>query len=117
MIKITGLKASPNQTFTIPDPDAGEPIQFTLYYRPRVRRWFFDIAYKDFVLKGSKIVISPNLLYQYFRIIPFGLACISTDNVEPMIINDFSLPRCFLYLLTTAERDQIIEDINSGVIA
>lgn len=116
MKQITGLKASPNQTFNIPDPDSGAIIQFTLYYRPRVRRWFFDITYKDYVLKGSKIVISPNLLYQYFRVIPFGLACISTDNVEPVIINDFSSERCFLYLLTTVERDQIITDLNNGAI-
>jgi hypothetical protein len=117
MIQITGLKASPEQTFNMPDPDKGIQINFTLYFRPRTRNWYFDLTYGSFTLKGSKIVLSPNLIYQYFRLLPFGLACAGTDGIEPMFINDFSTERVFLYLLTTAERDQVIKDVNAGVLA
>ena len=116
MIQITGLKASPNQTFNIPDPDNGTEIYFTLQFRPRTRNWYVSFTYGDFVLNGMKLVLSPNILHQYSNRVPFGLAVSALDKLEPMFINDFSTSRVILYILTGEERQQIEADINNGVL-
>lgn len=114
MIKITGLTQSAVQKFRINDPNGGGEIIMRLVYRPRVQRWFIDIEFGSFVLTGFKIHRSPNVLYKWSNVIPFGLAVTVADNFEPFVINDFSSDRVKLFLLTTAEVEKADELIDGG---
>jgi hypothetical protein len=116
MILITGLKSSPNQSFTANDPNGGGTISFTFYYRPRVRSWFMDITFKTFTMNGYKITRGANILASYSNVIPFGLMVLTTDLADPFLINDFTSGRTFLYLMDSAEVAEIESDINNGII-
>lgn len=109
MVQITGLKASPNQSFTINDPNGGGGINFTLNYRPRVRAWFMDIAFGDFVMNGYKLTYGFNILESYRNIIPFGLEVYSVDTSDPFLVDDFVSGRISLFLLTSAEVEDTAE--------
>lgn len=114
MVKITGITATPYQNFTIPDPNGGGDISFSLYYRPRTQNWYADISFKTFTLNGQKLVRGPNVLSRHINQIPFGLAVNVADNFEPFLINDFTTGRVGLYLLTSAEVAQIDMLIQNG---
>lgn len=114
MTKITGLTQNASQKFTISDPNGGGNISVTLTYRPRVRGWFIDFTFKTFILNGYKITRGPNILSKFRNVIPFGLAVTVSDNYEPFLINDFSSSRVSLFLLTTAEVDEVISLIAQG---
>lgn len=114
MTEILGLKASPDQTFNIADPNGGGMISCELYFRPRVSAWFLDLSFSTFKMNGFKLTFGPNVLDQYSNIIPFGLAVISSDKMDPFLINDFTSGRIALYLLTTSEVETIEADIKSG---
>lgn len=103
MTQITGLRASPFQSFNIPDPDKRKTIYFTLRFSPRTQSWVIDIEYEGFVSKGIKIVRGINILRRNINTLPFGLMVTVSDNLEPFLINDFSSGRVSLYLLTHAE--------------
>jgi hypothetical protein len=114
MIQITGLSSAPFQTFTIADPNGGGDIKFSLAFRPRTSCWYMDIEFKTFIARGLKIVRGMNILYRHHNQIPFGLSVTVSDNFEPYLINDFQSERVLLYLLTTAEVDEIHAKILEG---
>jgi hypothetical protein len=117
MTRITGLKASPYQDFSISSPNGDGTIYFTFYYRPRVRTWFFDIAFNSFIMNGYKLTRGPNILQSYSNIISFGLGVMTTDGSDPFLINDLSSGRVNLYLLTSAEVATVDADIIDGTIS
>lgn len=116
MIKITGLKASADQSLTIADPNGGGPIKLRLVYRPRLQEWFIDIEFGAFILNGFRLALCPNRLSQFVNRVPFGLAVITTYGLDPFLINDFSSGTASLYLLTAEEVAQVAADIYAGVI-
>jgi hypothetical protein len=116
MTQILGLKASPLQTFTANDPNGGGVISFTLYFRPRVQSWFMDISFKTFSMNGYRLCRSPNALWSYSNIIPFGLVVSTTDILDPFLINDFTSGRVILALLTSDEVAEVDANINDGTI-
>lgn len=87
--------------FTLPD---GSSLECTIRWSEMQIGWFFDsIAYPNFLLKGMRICNSPNLLNQWRNLIPFGIACISKNNREPSLQNDFASKASVLYVLTEEE--------------
>jgi hypothetical protein len=93
--------------------DDGTIFTMSISFRPRQQGWFItDLSYDDFELKGLRIVVSPNLLLQYKNIIPFGLACYSQGNREPMLKEDFSSKNVNLYLLTQSEVEEMVTLVN-----
>lgn len=83
----------------------GEIIPFGLTFMPTQNMWYFNVAYAalSFSVKGFQLTNSPNILHQFRRFIPFGIACVTTDGYEPQFINDFIDGRCSLFLLNEAE--------------
>lgn len=67
----------------------GVQIQVLLKFLPRVQRWFMDISYGTFQANGIGVVSSPNLLRQWKNIIPFGIACINVNGLDPYAIDDW----------------------------
>tara|TARA_Y100001963_G_scaffold17759_1_gene21925 strand:- start:21647 stop:21985 length:339 start_codon:yes stop_codon:yes gene_type:complete len=86
--------------------DDGSEVILKLYYRPMQRGWFGSLEYNDFVLNNFRIYNSANILRQYRNIIPFGLACSSKEQKEPMFQEDFSSGNSQIYLLSSEEVDQ-----------
>lgn len=105
MYRIQQVTEDTKQTKTINLPD-GTFFTMTLYFVPMQFGWFItELTYQDFVLKGLRITNSPNMLHQFKNQIPFGLACLSTDNREPSQQEDFSSNASILYLL---DQDEVI---------
>lgn len=84
--------------------EAGELINFTLRYLPRVLSWMIDISYKDFVSNGFVMTVSPNILHNYRNILPFGILVTSEDDLDPLYQNDFISGRIKVYLLNNADK-------------
>lgn len=83
----------------------GEVIPFSLTFMPTQNCWYFNIAYapQEFAANGLLLTNSPNILHQFKNLIPFGIACITTDGYEPQFLNDFIDGRVTMFLLTEAE--------------
>lgn len=93
----------------------GTPLQLQIKFVPLQFGWFIDsLVYKDFVLNGFRISNSPNMLYQFKNLIPFGLACISKGDREPTLQQDFLSGASKLYILS-AEEVQQYSDFLSGL--
>lgn len=90
----------------------GSEISLTIYFNANAQGWFIqNLTYSTFVLCGFRIVNSPNLLYQWQNILPFGLACFSINNsaLDPSFVEDFLSGNSSLYILTQAECQQYAE--------
>lgn len=89
-----------------------------LRYKKQEECWFYSITYGNLIIKNSKLVLSSNLLNQWKNILPFGLACLSSDEAaktsDPFLLNDFSSGRVKLYILTKDELAQMEDALNNG---
>ena len=85
---LTGFSDSPAQTTTFTLED-GSAAKINLNFRAQQRGWFYDLEYKNFLLTVQRIVNSPNLLRQFEKQIPFGLAVLTADGQDPMAQADF----------------------------
>lgn len=95
--------------------DDGSVVSLELYYRPNQQGWFFNfITYLDFTLNSIRITNNPNLLYQWRNKLPFGIACFSTANREPMLQNDFLSETSKLYLLNADDVEEYAEFLTGG---
>ncbi len=92
----------------------GTQVDIEMEYLPLQSGWVFNlIRYQDFEIRGLKICVSPNLLYQYKNVIPFGIAVTSRTGFEPTQQQDFSSNEVKMYILTQEEL-QIYEDYLSN---
>ncbi len=115
MYQIQNLTNDARQKQTLALPD-GTFIVLEIYFIEMQQGWFItNLTYGDFVLRGVRISNSPNILYQYKNQIPFGLACFSVANREPMLSDDFVSGNSKLYVLTEEEVQEYAE-ILSGQI-
>lgn len=108
MNTLTGLTATPSQTFQV--PISGDFADITLNYRPAVQMWFIDILYKGIDIKGMRICNNLNLLSQYNKQLKFGIYVEMDGAIEPGLIDDFSTGRALLNILDESE----LELIESG---
>lgn len=93
----------------------GSSISLTIYFSLTQQAWFINnLTYGTFVLQGFQIVNSPNMLYQWQNILPFGLACFSTNEREPSLIQDFFSGNSELFVLTKDECEQYAEFLSGG---
>lgn len=115
MYLIQNITDAPFQTQNLTLPDS-TIVSVTLYFMPMQQGWFFtNITYGSFVLNGTRITNNPNLLLQFQNQIPFGIACFSTANREPMLAEDFSSGASQLYLLAQADVKEYYTFLQSGV--
>ncbi len=99
---IDNLSSEANQLTRLILPD-GTQVDFNLIYRPTIGRWMLNVSRGTFSVDGLNICVFPNLLSQWRELIPFGLACVTTDGADPVYIDDFSSGRAQLFLLTQDE--------------
>lgn len=112
MEQITNLKEQPRQKFKIQIPN-GDIAEFSFYFLPSQRGWFFDLTYGEFTTTGLHLVNSYNVLSAYFNILRFGLGCNVVDGSEPFFLNDFVTNRVGLYILSEDEVKQLEESNNA----
>ena len=106
MTILTGIRPVGDQRLRTRD-EFGNLITIDLRFLPAVQQWVADITSGNFTVTSIRLANSPNLLYQYQRIIPFGMAIIVSDGGEPFLINDFSTARAEIAILTQTEVAQI----------
>lgn len=103
MNQLTQVTSATFQKQTIPVGD-GTYFSLTIYYMPMQQTWVItELIYGSFTLNGFRISNSPNMLHQFINQIPFGLACFSIANREPMLQQDFAAGNSSLYVLSAAE--------------
>lgn len=95
----------------------GNILTLTIYFIPLQQGWFItNLTYNatNFVLKGLRITVNPNMLYQFKNQIPFGLGCFTTLLREPSLQQDFSSGNFNLYILTQTEVSQYSQLLSLG---
>ena len=89
------------QTIILSDKTA---VKLTIQYKPMQMGWFItSLEYGSFTFKGMRICTGINILHQFRNKLPFGIACLTTDNSEPLLIDDFKNGKATLYLLSLDE--------------
>jgi len=101
------------QNFTLFD---GSTLSMSFRFVPMQQGWFIDeLVWQDFVLKGFRIVNSPNMLHQFKNQISFGLGCFSKDDKEPSLQEDFLLKTSTLFILDESEVQTFVEIVNGEI--
>lgn len=114
MLLVQQITSNPLQKQTLVLQN-GIAVTLELYFRPLQQGWFINtLQYGTFILHGLRITNSPNMLYQWRHLIPFGLGCFSAGNREPSLQEDFSSGASKLYVLTEAEVEEYTEFLEGG---
>lgn len=88
----------------------GLQITMTLRFMPRVQRWVMGVKWQDFEAEGIVLVGSLNLLRQFKNTLPFGIACLRADGLDPYQIDDFQNEVANLYLLDSTDVQTVETD-------
>jgi len=102
MLFLNKITADAQQKFFLTG-NVGQRIIMNLRYMPTQMLWLMDIEYNDFKTCGIAVTSSPNMLRNYKNLIPFGIACVTGDGLDPYYIDDFSSGRSAMYLLNAAD--------------
>jgi len=108
--QLTTLTESSRQRYDVTTED-GVAFVLSLAYNPRTSAWVCSFTYGSTIIDGITLVASPNLLRQWRNVIPFGLACVVNDNLDPLYINDFTTQRVILYVLSASETTLIESEV------
>lgn len=115
MNRITNFSTDPLQTQTIQLSD-GTQAQLTMCFKPMQFGWFIqELTYQGFTLRGMRLCLGPNILFQWMNQIPFGLGVYQSNNREPSLQQDLTDPSgCQIYLLSQAECQAYAEFLGAG---
>ena len=94
--------------------DDGSTVVMNLVYRPASQRWTMDVGHDTFQANGINLGVHPNFMRPWRNVIPFGIACLATDGVDPIYIDDFSNGRCSLFILDASDVAAIEADIGAS---
>lgn len=83
--------------------DDGSVVQMTLQYVPAQQGWWYSLSYGSWQADLMRIVVSPNMLRKYRRVIPFGLAVSTIDGYEVVNQSDFVSGRASMFSLNAAD--------------
>lgn len=104
---IEGITGDASQNFSLVLPD-GKEAQISLIYRDGQKGWFYSITYgTTFTVYNRRLVNSLNMLRAFRNKIPFGIACIVKDGMEPRAQDDFTSGRVELYILNETQMENI----------
>lgn len=110
MKQITTLTDEPKQRHQLV-LDTNDTVDFRLYYSSRIQCWYFDFTYKELSVNCLKVVLSPNTLRNFRKLIPFGIGFDSQGLVEPFQLDDFSSGRVQMYVLNSEDVETIEQEI------
>lgn len=98
MTIVAGITSQPKQQLSLVLED-GSTVAALIEYRPQQIGWFADFTWGTWIARGIRLTSSPNLLRQYRQVIPFGLAIIMANNVDPLNVTDFADGTATVFLL------------------
>lgn len=93
----------------------GSLVNVELIFTAATARWIMNVTWPappagsitlpegTFQANGIGIAVMPNLLRQWREVIPFGIACLTTDGADPVNVDDFITGRAQLYLLSETD--------------
>lgn len=108
MQQITNLTSSVKQRMQL-ILENDETADFFLHFNGRMQAWYFDFTYNDITAKNLKVCLHPNILRQFRRLIPFGIAFAADNLVEPFQEASFSSGACNMYILSQDEVQEVEE--------
>jgi len=104
MLLLTGISDSTPRSLQI--KISGQPdAVMTMRFYPTQNQWYFDIVWgSTFTCYGMVLVYSINLLGPWENILPFGIACLTSDGIDPVGQEAFtSSGNASLYLLSSTD--------------
>lgn len=110
---IDNLTGFADQLSVLQLPD-GTVANMELIFNGTTERWTMNIVYGNFVCSGIGVCCYPNVLRQWRNILPFGIACTTSDQTDPFNINDFASGRALLYILSAADVQAVEIQIFGG---
>lgn len=115
MLKINEINSNPKQRRKVLLP-TGESFTLFIEFLPQQYGWFIrDFVFEEIEIHNVRISNNLNILRQYKNIIPFGLACVSIDDREPSLLEDFSSGHSNLLIVTKNEISEYEEYISREV--
>lgn len=103
MKQITAISDDPKQSMNVVLDD-GTKVLLSLEYISSQKGWFMSFSYGSVLtVNGYRIVTSPNMLRKFRDVIPFGIACKTNDDLDPLYKDDFSTGRSVLYVLNPSD--------------
>lgn len=115
MNQVDNLSDDASQLTRVALPD-GSLVVLALVYQPATQRWTISVSRNDFSVNNINLCNHPNLLRDFREVIPFGLACVSTDGGDPVLIEDFVSGRITLYVLTQADVAEVETNIFGALV-
>jgi len=106
MINVTGLTSQPKQSFFLTLSD-GSFVSVYIEYRPQQLGWFANFSWGTWIVAGMRLYAAPNILRQWSNRIPFGLSLLTTDNNEPLHLDNFSSGYAKFVLLNADQVAQV----------
>lgn len=103
MKQIVEFTDNPYQIAQIPLEDKSGTAFIKLYWSETQSSWYFDISYNNISSNGNKLCLDCNILRHLSNQIPFGLAVIASDSIEPYRIDDFKTQRVKVLVLNKTE--------------
>lgn len=91
--------------------DDGSVASLNMVYNASTERWIANVFYNGKTYNGIGLCDHPNILRQWKNVLPFGLSVATSDQTDPFDINDFSSGRVGMFLLNSADVQQIENDI------
>lgn len=109
MKEITGLTDNSKQSLIFV---LENNTTFTLYleFRSNINSWFYSITKDNFILNNKKLVMSPNILFQFTNILNFGISVLVNDGQDPSAIDDFINERVRLFVIENSEKQEIEDE-------
>lgn len=102
MKHLTKITDDPKQSFRV-QFDTGEVLTLYLEYKKNLKGWYYTAELNDVTFYTRRVVRSPNMLRQFKNIITYGIACTTSDGLEPIFVDDFSSGRANIYILSAAD--------------
>jgi hypothetical protein len=115
MKRIENIGSEANQKTTIALDD-GSILTLNLRYLPAVQRWMMDVTHEDIILLGLNLCLHPNIIRPWRNTARFGIACVASDGVDPISVQDFLSERVSLYVLNAEEVRSVEMDIFGSAV-
>lgn len=108
MRQITTLNDAYKQTFKF-SIDGYDFVEIALEFKSLQYAWFITLNWGEFSLNNERVAVSPNLLRQFSKMLPFGILITGVDAVDPFS-NDAWLNGWNFYMLDETDMADV-EDI------
>lgn len=112
MLYLSDISNEYKQKFQVQTED-NKSFMFKLEFIENQQCWFYSLTYGILTINKKRLTTHPNFLRQFKNVLPFGMSCITDDGSEPFAIDDFSKERVKIYVLTSAE----VQDLETSIYA